>query len=110
MICGLRDVGAIPTRLPAQTAALAATEATLSSMLLVNRSTAFRCTVELRYQVLPCFSPSGALSWLRWRDSSPALRTLVQQVLVCARRPGITVQLRALKSSQHVCHTKSRSK
>lgn len=104
MICGLRDVGAIPTRLPAQAAALATTEAALSSIRLVNRSTAFRCTVELRYQVLPCFSASGALSWLRWRDSSPALRTLVQQAH--ASTSGEERQRRRVAAR---CHIKSRS-
>jgi hypothetical protein len=36
MICGLRDAGAIPTKLPAHAAALATTEATLNRILLVN--------------------------------------------------------------------------
>src|ERR1700730_13414319 len=66
MICGLRDVGAIPTILPAQAAALAVTEAALSSILLVNRFAAFRCTVELRHQVLPCLSSSGASELTTW--------------------------------------------
>jgi hypothetical protein len=46
MICGLRDVGAIPTMLPAQAVALATTEATLNKILLVNRFAAFRCTAR----------------------------------------------------------------
>jgi hypothetical protein len=80
MICGLRDVGAMPTMLSAETTALAATAAALSSMLLVNRLAAFRCTVELQSanQVLPRSSSTCG------RLSSPR-------------------ELPALKSSRRVC-------
>src|ERR1700730_1129623 len=79
MICGLRDVGAIPTMLPAQAAALATTEATLNRILLVNGFAAFRCTVELR----------STNQGLHGCSPSPTLHTQVQQA--CASALELTI-------------------